>query len=99
MRPGTYVAAMGSDAAGKQELPPALFDRAELFCDLPAQSVVIGEFQHFTGNRDRIQAIGNVLTGAGSGRQSDDQIIIFDSSGIALQDLYTAQHLIAAYKG
>ncbi|MFD0580161.1 ornithine cyclodeaminase family protein [Dactylosporangium darangshiense] len=41
VRPGTHVATMGSDAHGKQELPPGLLATARLFCDLPSQSVRI----------------------------------------------------------
>lgn len=96
VRPGTHVASMGSDAAGKQELPPALFDRAAMFCDYPAQAVVMGDLQHFTGDRGRITALGDVLLGRAEGRMSPDQITVFDSSGIALQDLTIARSLIAA---
>ena len=52
VRPGTHIAAMGADAHGKQELPSDFFERAKLFCDLPEQSIQIGEFQHV---RDRIR--------------------------------------------
>jgi ornithine cyclodeaminase len=96
--PGTHVASMGSDAVDKQELPPALFDDATLFCDLPSQSVAIGDLQHFAGDRSRIVAIGDVLAGRHRGRTGDDEITIFDSSGIALQDLYIARHLVAAFE-
>jgi ornithine cyclodeaminase len=96
IRPGTHVASMGSDAAGKQELPPALFERAALFCDHPAQAVVMGDLQHFAGDRARIVALGDVLLGRASGRTSPDQITVFDSSGIALQDLTIARSLVAA---
>ena len=96
IRPGTHVASMGSDAAGKQELPPALFDRAALFCDHPAQAVVMGDLQHFTGDRTQIVALGDVLLGRAEGRTSPDQITVFDSSGIALQDLTIARSLVAA---
>lgn len=96
VRPGTHVASMGSDAAGKQELPSALFERAALFCDYPAQAVVMGDLQHFTGDRSRITALGDVLLGRAPGRTSADQITVFDSSGIALQDLTIARSLIAA---
>lgn len=96
IKPGTHVASMGSDAAGKQEIPPALFDRAALFCDLPAQSLVIGDLQHYAGDRSRVVAIGDVLSGTRPGRTGEDEITFFDSSGIALQDLYVARHLIAA---
>ncbi len=95
IRPGTHVASMGSDAAGKQELPPALFDRAALFCDLPSQAVVMGDLQHHGGDRAAIVAIGDVLSGRAPGRVSRDQITVFDSSGIALQDLTIARRLVA----
>ncbi len=98
VRPGTHIASMGSDAAGKQELPPALFERAELFCDHPAQAVVMGDLQHFTGDRGRITALGDVLLGRAQGRTSADQITVFDSSGIALQDLMIARSLITAWE-
>jgi len=96
IRPGTHVASMGSDAAGKQELPPALFDRAALFCDLPSQAVVMGDLQHFDGDRGSIVAIGDVLQGRAPGRVSPEKITVFDSSGIALQDLTIARRLVAA---
>lgn len=98
IQPGTHISAMGSDAAGKQELPPSLFDRALLFCDLPAQSRTIGEYQHFDGDPARIKAVGDLLLGRAPGRIDADDITIFDSSGISLQDLYTARHLIAAFE-
>jgi ornithine cyclodeaminase len=98
IRPGTHLSAMGADAKGKQELPPELFGRAGLFCDLPAQSAVMGEFQHFRGGASGLTAIGRVLTNETAGRVSDDQITVFDSSGIALQDLFVARHLVAAYE-
>jgi ornithine cyclodeaminase len=94
--PGTHVASMGSDAAGKQELPPALFERASLFCDLPSQAVVMGDLQHFAGDTGAIVAIGDVLAGRAPGRVSPEQITVFDSSGIALQDLTIARRLVAA---
>lgn len=100
VRPGTHVASMGSDAAGKQELPPALLHTARLFCDLPSQSVRIGELQHVAAlvadGTLEVTAIGDVLTGRAPGRRSDDDITVFDSSGIALQDLFIADALLRA---
>lgn len=98
VHPGTHVVSMGSDAAGKQELPPELFERAALFCDYPAQAVVMGDLQHFGGDRARITALGDVLLGRAKGRTSHDQITVFDSSGIALQDLTIARSLISAWQ-
>ncbi|MCE7007531.1 ornithine cyclodeaminase family protein [Kibdelosporangium philippinense] len=93
VRPGTHVASMGSDARGKQELPPELLAKARLFCDLPEQSVQIGEMQHAI-DATGLTALGDVLTGKAEGRVADDDITVFDSSGIALQDLYVAVELL-----
>lgn len=96
IRPGTHVSSMGSDAVGKQELPPPLFDRAALYCDYPAQALKMGDLQHFRGDISQLMAIGDVLHGRAPGRISADQITVFDSSGIALQDLTIALRLVAA---
>lgn len=90
---GTHVASMGSDSIGKQELPPALFGRARLFCDLPAQSRVIGEFQH-APKTAAVTAIGDVLSGNARGRGGPDDITVFDSSGLSVQDLYIAKAVL-----
>ena len=89
------MSSMGSDATGKQELPPDLFREAALFCDLPGQSRRIGEFQHADA-KAQLTAIGDVLSGKTAGRVRADEITIFDSSGVALQDLYMAQAMIEA---
>ncbi|MGU3540446.1 ornithine cyclodeaminase family protein [Methylobacterium sp. A54F] len=98
VRPGTHVAGMGSDAKGKQELPVSLLERASLFCDLPAQAVLMGEYQHvaeaIAAGRLRIRAIGEVLAAGERGRSADDEITVFDSSGIALQDLTIARRIL-----
>jgi ornithine cyclodeaminase len=96
VRAGTHISSMGSDATGKQELPPDLFHKARLFCDLPEQSRRIGEFQHADA-KVQLTAIGDVLSGKARGRVSADDITIFDSSGISLQDLYIAQAIIKAH--
>ncbi|MCP9233052.1 ornithine cyclodeaminase family protein [Mesorhizobium sp. LMG 17147] len=98
--PGTHIVSIGSDAPGKRELPSELFPKARLFCDLLSQSVQIGEFQHV---RDEIDAgvlavtpIGDVIERRALGRHFDNEITVFDSSGISLQDLYMADALIRA---
>ncbi|POR51470.1 ornithine cyclodeaminase family protein [Bosea psychrotolerans] len=98
VRPGTHVASMGSDAPGKQELPVGLFARARLFCDLPSQSITIGEFQHV---RTQVEAgelilgqLGAALEGRIPGRTAADEITVFDSSGISIQDLYIGQMIV-----
>lgn len=98
LEPGTHVASMGSDQAGKQELPPALLHRARLFCDVPSQSIAVGELQHVRADieagRLAVTAIGDVLLGRAQGRLSPEEITVFDSSGFALQDLFVANSLL-----
>jgi ornithine cyclodeaminase/alanine dehydrogenase-like protein (mu-crystallin family) len=93
VRPGTHISAMGADARGKQELPPQLFTRARLFCDLPDQSRSIGEFQHAMDDAE-LTSLGEILHGRATGRRDADEITIFDSSGFAIQDLTLAVALL-----
>ncbi len=93
--PGTHISAMGADAPGKQELDLALIGRARLFADYPDQSVRIGEIQSalregIVASAEDVCAIGKVLLGQADGRVCNDEITVFDSSGIALQDLLVA---------
>lgn len=93
VRPGTHVSAMGADQPGKQELDTALVAGARLFADVVAQSLVIGEYEAARKaglvDEGRVTPIGAVLNGA-PGRTSNDQITVYDSSGMALQDLAVA---------
>lgn len=90
LRPGTHVSAMGADGPGKQELGTDLVANASLWADSPAQSVIMGEFQHAHSvgliQIEAIGSIGELILGNRRGRLADE-ITIFDSSGIALQDL------------
>jgi len=103
--PGTHLSAMGADAVGKQELDPSLMDGALLFADLPAQSARIGEFQHAIArgvlSEDQIIPIGEVLIGRHPGRRTDQEVTVFDSSGVAPQDLHVAAAVLreAAARG
>lgn len=93
--PGTHVAAMGTDTKGKQELDPRLTQRALRFTDEIVQSKTIGEFQHLTTDVD-ITPIGAVIAGTGKGRTHDDQVTVFDGTGVGLQDLACAQAVVKA---
>lgn len=94
IRPGTHLACMGTDTKGKQEVEPALLARARLFTDEVAQSVTIGEAQHAVAagliSPASIIPIGAVIAGLAAGRQSEDEITIFDGTGVGLQDLAVA---------
>lgn len=100
VRPGTHVVSMGSDGPGKHELPTELYPRASLFCDLRSQSVEIGDFQHarraIEAGTLKLTQIGDVIEGRAPGRRSEEEITVFDSSGISLQDLFMADALIRA---
>lgn len=92
VKDGTHISAMGADKVGKQELPPELYNPARLFCDYKMQSVAIGEFQHTVN--PLVTEIGQVITGNDQGRKTDKEITVFDSSGIAIQDLFVAAKLL-----
>ena len=85
----------------KHELDTAILKRARLFADYPQQSIVIGEFQHaykdgLIKSADGICALGLVTLGKSPGRSSDTEITVFDSSGIAIQDLNVAGAIFEA---
>ncbi|WP_127595586.1 iminosuccinate reductase BhcD [Nitratireductor alexandrii] len=98
VRPGTHIAAMGTDTKGKQELDPALVAAARVFTDEVAQSASIGECQHAVAagliSREDIGEIGAVITGTLAGRRSADDITLFDGTGVALQDLAGAARVV-----
>ena len=94
VKPGTHIACMGTDTKGKQEVEAALVARASLFTDEVAQSVSLGECQHAIAAGlvapDAIAVLGAVINGTHPGRQSDDEITLFDGTGVGLQDLAVA---------
>lgn len=94
IKPGTHIACMGTDTKGKQEVDPELLAAATVFTDEVAQSVSIGEAQHAVGSglisEDDITPIGAVINGDHPGRSSEEQITLFDGTGVGLQDLAVA---------
>ena len=94
IKPGTHIACMGTDTKGKQELDPALVAAATIFTDEIAQSVSIGECQHAIAAglvaAEAITPIGDVINGDHPGRTSNDEITLFDGTGVGLQDLAVA---------
>ncbi|MDQ1050902.1 ornithine cyclodeaminase family protein [Streptomyces sp. V4I2] len=93
IRPGTHVSCMGAAAPGKRELPPELFGRARVFCDLPEQARRMGESQHAPA-QTILTPLGEVLTRRAAGRTDDSDLTVFDSSGIGVQDLYLGLALL-----
>jgi ornithine cyclodeaminase len=96
--PGAHISAMGADAPGKYELDPALVAGSRLFADCPRQSLRIGEFREARErglllSPDQVTAIGLVSQGKMPGRQENTEITIFDSSGLAAQDVLIASRV------
>jgi alanine dehydrogenase len=93
--PGTFIAAVGADSQGKQELEPALLSASTVIVDVLEQCAEIGELQHALAagvmTREQVHAeLGDVVTGRRPGRTRDAEITVFDSTGTALQDVAAA---------
>jgi alanine dehydrogenase len=94
VQPGQHVSLMGADGPGKAEVAGPELARARLFCDDWEQASHGGELAHAVAAglvaEDDVTAIGAVLAGTASGRASEDEITMFDSTGLAIQDLAIA---------
>lgn len=93
--PGTFIAAVGADNEAKQELDPRLLAENKVVADLLEQSATIGDLHHAIEQglitKAEVHAeLGEVIAGIKTGRTADDEIIIFDSTGMALQDVAAA---------
>lgn len=89
IRPGTHVTALGSDAPGKIELDPGLVRASRVIVDDVAQARRVGEAQSAPADQE-VTPLGAVLAGSVPGRTSEDEITIFDSTGLAIHDVITA---------
>jgi alanine dehydrogenase len=92
--PGQHVSLMGADGPGKAEAAVAELMRARLFCDEWDQASHSGDIARGAESqqikRGGVTQLGDVLTGTSAGRESTDEITIFDSTGLAIQDLAIA---------
>jgi ornithine cyclodeaminase/alanine dehydrogenase-like protein (mu-crystallin family) len=100
VRPGTFIAAVGADDEGKQEIEEALMAASVVVVDLMPQAALIGDLHHAIARglmraEDVRAERGAVVAGRAPGRTSREEITIFDSTGIALQDLVAA---VAVYE-
>lgn len=91
LAPGAHLAVLGSDARGKAEVEPAELARCRLFCDEWAQASKGGEltgaFERGEISRKDVTDLGAVLAGEAPGRRSGEERTLFDSTGLAIQDL------------
>lgn len=92
---GAFVAAVGADAADKQELEPAVLAAGRLVVDSLDQCATIGELHHALEDgildRGAVEAeLSEIVAGRKTGRTSTEEIVVFDSTGIALEDVAAA---------
>ncbi|MGE0405091.1 MAG: ornithine cyclodeaminase family protein [Candidatus Korobacteraceae bacterium] len=92
--PGTFVAAMGADSPEKQELDPELLKSSKVVVDLLEQCAQVGELHHAIDAGMSAKAVhaelGEIIAGRKPGRTSEQEIIVFDATGTALQDVAAA---------
>jgi alanine dehydrogenase len=94
LQPGQHASLMGADGPGKAEIAVGELARVSVFCDDWEQASHNGDLVHAVeagvlGRKD-VRQLGDVLIGAADGRQTDHDITIFDSTGLAIQDLAIA---------
>ena len=93
---GMHINCIGADAVGKEELDPEILKRARIVVDDWAQASHSGEINVPLSNRviskENIWGeIGEIVAGLKSGRQGRDEITVFASTGLAVQDAVTAE--------
>jgi alanine dehydrogenase len=91
LRPGQHASLMGADGPGKAEIAIEELARVRVFCDDWEQASHNGELVHAleAGRlaREDVTELGSVLAGDAEGRRSDEEATVFDSTGLAIQDL------------
>ncbi len=99
IKKGVHINCIGSDMEGKQEIDEEIFGIARVFVDDINQSIRVGETEtaikkEVIRREDIIGEIGNLIEGKISGRLTDEDVTIFDTSGLAIQDLITAKYAL-----
>ena len=102
LRAGQHLAVLGADAEGKSEVEPAALERCRLFCDEWQQAAGGGELAGAVAagrvSRDAVTQLGDVIAGRAEGRRSAEEITLFDSTGLAIQDLGIATAVYEAWR-
>jgi ornithine cyclodeaminase/alanine dehydrogenase-like protein (mu-crystallin family) len=95
---GTFVAAVGADNEHKQEIDPRLFSSSKIVVDSVAQCATIGDLHHaiaagLASTKSVHADLGQIVAGEKRGRVSADEVTIFDSTGVAIEDVVTAAYV------
>jgi len=92
---GLFIAAVGADSPEKQELDPQLLADHKVVADILGQCVEVGEIHHaihagLINKEDIYSELGDIIIGKKKGRESHKEVIIYDATGTALQDVAAA---------
>jgi alanine dehydrogenase len=102
LRPGQHVSLMGADGPGKAEIAVEELVRVRVFCDDWEQASHNGDLVHAVEARaigpERVTELGSVLAGEANGRERLDEITVFDSTGLAIQDLAIGIEVVNCYR-
>ena len=102
LRPGMHLNMLGADGPGKAEAEVDVVTRASLFCDEWHQASHGGELTGAVAGgliaRDAVTELGAVLTGAAPGRADDHEVTLFDSTGLAIQDVAICLAVLEAHR-
>jgi alanine dehydrogenase len=101
--PGTHINAVGADAQGKQEINPKILKQAKVVIDDWAQASHSGEInvplsRKIITQKDIYASLGEIAAGKEKGRTSNEEITLFDSTGLAIQDVSCAYTVYKALK-
>lgn len=108
LRPGVFLAAVGADSPEKQELDPELLASARVVVDVLEQCATIGELHHAleAGRMTRSDVyaeLAEIVSGRKPGREGSEEVVVFDSTGTALEDVAAAaamfEKAVAAGRG
>ena len=103
IQPGTFIAAVGADSPGKNELDPEIISSAKIVADIKEQVIKVGETQHairkgLISADDIYCELGDLVAAKAIGRTSRDEIFVYDSTGTAIQDIATAAFIYEKLK-
>jgi alanine dehydrogenase len=102
LRPGQHLAVLGADAHGKAEVEAGAIAACSLFCDEWEQASKGGELSGPVARgevaRENVRELGEVLRGEAQGRVEENEVTLFDSTGLAIQDLGIATAVYSAWR-
>ncbi|SHJ25810.1 ornithine cyclodeaminase [Dethiosulfatibacter aminovorans DSM 17477] len=96
LKPGTHLSCVGADMKGKVEIDPEIFTNAKIYADDKKQCMEVGEMElavkkGIITEKKVVGEVGAVIAGLIPGRETKDEITVFDATGVALLDLVTAK--------